>query len=231
MKYIWEAVTKNRLCGAMLSDVFFVPARNFSPYMEVNSENLNETCISGDLRIEVNPFIRFHGIFGSFMRPKLSEYDEYRNALFDIIMHFLLATDKKSGHNSRSILRLLISRDIRNGLFGREIGKDFALLDDKAADAIADGLIFLYEHGVSVHLHGEICKRLFENMISYMKVRGERTLLIYHGISATRYGAMIATLCRRLFLPANMKTEFYWDKHFGIIGIPETMKTGEMVLI
>jgi hypothetical protein len=231
MKYIWEAVTKNRLGDSSLSDVSFVPARNFSPYMEVNFENLNETDIPSDLRIEVNPFIRFNSIFGSYMRPEFSEFSEYKDAVFDILMHLLLAADKKSGHDRRSIRRLLIVEDIQNGAFGNGIENDFALLDDEGREAIADGLISVYEHGISVYLHNAICKKLFPNMIPYLKIRGKRTLLLYLGCHKTPRGEAGVTLCQRLFLPEDLKTGIFWDKHFGIIGIPETMRLGETVLV
>jgi hypothetical protein len=229
MKYIWEVVTKDKLGDAALSDVSFVPARNFSPYMEVNFDNLNEMHVGDNLRIEVNPFVRFCEIFEGYLRPEFTEFEEYREALFDMLMHFLLATDKKSGHTDRSIRKLLIARNIRNGAMGRDIKNDFASVSDFERDAITDGLISLLDHGLSVYLHGKVCKRIFPNMISYLKIRGERVIFLYLGIPKTLRGEAAERLCQRLFLPADLKTDVYWDKHFSIIGIPETMRIDETV--
>jgi hypothetical protein len=30
--------------------------------------------------------------------------------------------------------------------------------------------------------------------------------------------------------PADLEAVYYWDKHFGVIGMPETMKIGDIAL-
>jgi hypothetical protein len=112
---------------------------------------------------------------------------------------------------------------------GRDIGNDFASVGDFERDAITDGLISLLDHGFSVYLHGKVCKRIFPNMISYLKIRGERMIFLYLGKPKTPRGEAAERLCQRLFLPADLKTDVYWDKHFGIVGIPETMRIDETV--
>jgi hypothetical protein len=230
VNYIWEAVTTERLCGADVSDVRFVPARDFSPYMEVNPEDLNETRVARDFRVEVNPYVRFHEIFGSWLNPKFTEFPEYKSAVFDILMHLLLAMDKKSGYDRRGIRRLFIKRDIQSGVYGKEIASFFRPLDDGEKDAVADGLISLYGSGVSVYLHGLVCKRIFPNAAFYLKREGKRVLLLYLGCVKSPRSEAAALLCQRLFLPADLEAVYYWDKHFGVIGMPETMKIGDIAL-
>jgi hypothetical protein len=231
MKYIWEATTSERLDGADISDVSFVPAQNFSPYMEVNSEYLNETRPRKDLRVEINPYVRFYDIFANYLDPAFSEFPEYRGALFDIVFHFLLATDRRSGHDRRSVRGLLIEDDISDGVFGDEIASLFGLLAERERAAIADGLISLYEHGLSVYLYEIVCRKMFPDMTSYLKTRGRKALLLYFGSSKTPQSEAAALLCQIFFLPADLPAEYYWEKHFGILGVSETMRLDDTVLI
>jgi hypothetical protein len=165
------------------------------------------------------------------MRPEFTEFTEYRDTMFDMLMHLLLATDKKSGHDRRSIRRFSIARNIQNGGFGLDVKNDFAALSDFERDTIADGLIALRESGFSFHLYGEICKRIFPNMILYLKIREEKALLVYHGEPETPRREAVARLCREFLLPADLKTDFYWDRHFGIFDIPETIRLDETVFV
>jgi hypothetical protein len=231
MNYIWEAVTKKRLCRAELSDVSFVPAQNFSPYMEVNTEFLNETRIADGLTVHVNPFVRFHEIFGYFHDSEFTEFPAYRAAVFDMLFHMLLYTDKKSGYDLRAVKRLFVKEDIEGDVYGKENRNLFALLSEEEKELITDGLLTLYDADVSLHLHGTVMKRLFPCMISYFKMQGERMLLIYLEAAKTEEVEAVAMLCEKFFLPADLKVKYYFDKHFGIFGIDETMKIGEMVLV
>jgi hypothetical protein len=230
MNYIWQAVTEERRGGAALSDISFVPARNFSPYMEVNQDALNAAAVPDDGRIEVNPFIRFHDIFADFLRPGIHEFPEYRERLFDICMHFLLAADQRSGYDRRSVWVSLFCRDVADGVYDTEIADMFALLGKKGKNVIASGLVSLYKCGASLHLHGAVFRTFFPNRISYLKIQGERALLLYIPCKKTPENEAAALLCEAFFLPLDLKTDYYWERHFGILGVPETMRLGEMVL-
>jgi hypothetical protein len=232
MNYIWEAVTKKRLAGAELSDISFVPAQNFSPYTEVNTECLNESRIAADLRVEVNPFVRFNKIFASYMNPDFKEFPEYRAAIFDILMRLLLYTDKKSGYDRNDIERFFYKGVIAGGAYGEKIKAKFSRLAEEEKDAIADGLITLYRSGdVSIHLYCFVMRRLFPRMIPYLKIKGEMALLVYLGRAETEESEAAAVLCEDFFLPADLKVSYYFDRHFGIFGIDETMKLGETVFV
>jgi hypothetical protein len=232
MNYIWEAVTKERLAGAALSDVSFVPAQNFSPYMEVNAAYLNEARIAADLRVEVNPFVRFHEIFASYMEPAFTAFPAYRRALFDMLTHMLLYTDKKSGYDRLAVERLFVTADIRSGVYGKEVQEDFSRVGEAGWDAIADGLSILYKTGTpTLHLYIYVTRRLFPHMIPYLKVRGDRFLLVYLGRAKDAESEAASRLCETFFLPADLKVRYYFDKHFGIFGVDETMRLGETVLV
>jgi hypothetical protein len=231
MNYIWELVTAKRRGDTALSDISFVPAENFSPYMEVNPEELNKAAIPEDLRVEVNPFIRFHEIFAGFLRPELLDFPEFRERLFDILMHFLLSADKNGGYDRRSIQMLFIKRNISAGIYGHEIVQMFTLLNENGKNIIASSLITLYKCGVSMHLHGKTLRRLFPQMIPYLKTQGERALLLYIPCQKTPENEAAALLCQRFFLPSDLKTDYYWGRHFGIFDVPETIRLDETVLV
>jgi hypothetical protein len=231
MNYIWETVTVKRRGDTELSDISFVPAENFSPYMEVNFEELNNTALPDDLRIELNPFVRFNKIFGGFLRPELLDFPEFRERFFDILMHLLLAADKRSGYDRRRIWMLFMKRNIESGDCETEISEKFALLGEKEKNWLTNGLVSLYKCGISVYLHREIFRKFFPSMISYLKTQGKRVLLLYIPYKRTPEREAAAFLCQWFFLPEDLKTEYYWERHFGIFDIPETIRLDETVFV
>lgn len=55
-------------------------------------------------------------------------------------------------------------------------------------------------------------------------------LLVYLGVKETKEEQEKAAFLRELFLPMQEKVYYFYEHHFGIIGVEETMVMDEMVI-
>ena len=92
MNYIWEVALQAKEDGIDEQELFFVPARDSSPYMEVSFTDLNLTMVK-QKEIEVNPLYRFGEIFGTIFDCNVTEYKEARELFFDAALHYYMYWD------------------------------------------------------------------------------------------------------------------------------------------
>ncbi|TKH40793.1 iron-dependent peroxidase [Paenibacillus sp. FSL R10-2782] len=228
MNYVWDLLMRAREQELDVNSFRFVPAVSYSPYMELSLTELNTSEL--EQVVEINPYYRFYSIFRDLFPPDAEEYLELRESLFDIMMHFLAETDLYQGMNRREYHIQFVQRDIENGIFGPKVKESFAQLNREEQDAIAEGLLRLYETGEAVHLLKETMRRVFHRSIIYTNCEEKDELLIYIGQKETQLSRIKADLILDLFLPARFTIELYWTRHFGILEADPTMKIDAIAL-
>ncbi|MGG1618956.1 iron-dependent peroxidase [Paenibacillus sp. NRS-1782] len=228
MNYVWDLLMRAREQELDVNSFRFVPAVSYSPYMELSLTELNTSEL--EQVVEINPYYRFYSIFRDLFPPDAEEYLELRESLFDIMIHFLAETDLYQGMNRREYHIRFVQRDIENGIFGPKVSESFAQLNREEQDAIAEGLLRLYETGEAVHLLKETMRRVFHRSIIYTNCEEKDELLIYIGQEETQLSRIKADLILDLFLPARFTIELYWTRHFGILDADPTMKIDAIAL-
>ncbi|MGQ3479385.1 iron-dependent peroxidase [Paenibacillus sp. TY11] len=228
MNYVWDLLMRAREQGLDVDKFRFVPAVSYSPYMELSLAELNTSHL--EQVVEINPYYRFYSIFRDLFPPDAEEYLELRESLFDIMMHFLAEMDLYQGMNRREYHIQFVRRDIAEGIFGPKVKEGFGQLNREDQDAIAEGLLRLYETGEAVHLLKETMRRVFHRSIIYTNCEEKDELLIYIGQEETPLSRIKVDLILDLFLPARFTTELYWTSHFGILEADPTMKIDAIAL-
>ncbi|MBE0337705.1 MAG: iron-dependent peroxidase [Bacillota bacterium] len=228
MNYVWDLLMRAKEQELDVNSFRFVPAVSYSPYMELSLTELNTSEL--EQVVEINPYYRFYSIFRDLFPPDAEEYLELRESLFDIMIHFLAETDLYQGMNRREYHIRFVQRDIGNGIFGPKVSESFAQLNREEQDAIAEGLLRLYETGEAVHLLKETMRRVFHRSIIYTNCEEKDELLIYIGQEETQLSRIKADLILDLFLPARFTIELYWTRHFGILEADPTMKIDAIAL-
>lgn len=228
MNYIWDLLMRAKEQELDVNSFRFVPAVSYSPYMELSLTELNTSEL--EQVVEINPYYRFYSIFRDLFPPDAEEYLELRESLFDIMIHFLAETDLYQGMNRREYHIRFVQRDIGNGIFGPNVKESFTQLNREEQDAIAEGLLRLYETGEAVHLLKETMRRVFHRSIIYTNCEEKDELLIYIGQEETQLSRIKADLILDLFLPARFTIELYWTRHFGILDADPTMKIDAIAL-
>lgn len=228
MNYVWDLLMRAREHKMDVNTFHFVPAVSYSPYMELSLVDLNTSQL--EQVVEINPYYRFYSIFRDLFPPDAEEGLELRESLFDIIMHFLAEIDLYQGMNRREYHIRFVQRDIADGIFGLKVKESFEQLNREEQDAIAEGLLRLYETGEAVHLLKETMRRVFHRSIIYANCEEKDEMLIYIGQEETQLSRMKVDLILDLFLPARFTTELYWTSHFGILEADPTMKIDAIAL-
>lgn len=228
MNYIWDLLIRAQQSGIDKRDIQFACASSFSPYMELSLTTLNSRIIEPN--VEINPFYRFHEIFGELCDHSCADDEELHEVLFDIVVHFLAELDLMQGMNKREFYIRFIIADLEKGVFGSRVMKKFALFSSTEKEAIGHNLLRLYETGEAVYLLKDLVRKLLCNTILYAKSGRENELLFYLGQERDAAVQSKIELLQELFLPFWYTVELIWDDHVGIIGVEETMRLGETAL-
>ncbi len=228
-KLIGEALIHNNEEGIRMKDVKFKIAKDYSPYIEVNNNYLNE---SPDKEIEVNPYYRFIDIFTEMLHPENTlalKYDELRETVIDFTFHFLGGMDREKGSHREILLVNKLVEELLNGRWGIDIQNKFFDLKKGERQEVAYNLYRYYDTGDSIYFFIKTIKDIIAGSLIYKKKDSDKYLL-YIGCKENEGKRLKLSLIRELFLPFKEEVEVYWENHFGIIDQKETMKIGRIAM-
>ena len=110
-------------------NINFEIAEIISPYIEVNMSNINNIqseIETTDVKVEINPFIRFNEIFQIITYPDFENMEiELKKSLVNILFHLLGEMDLYLGQNKKDIIVKEMRKDIENGCLGKDSTKLF----------------------------------------------------------------------------------------------------------
>lgn len=229
MNYAWEAALTAEEQGVWRGGLRFVQMENPSPYMEIAFENLNTTTIE-EAEIPVNFLFRFSQVFSRILDINVEEYRELRDALMDVLMHYFVQVDLRQGLcRSEYYIRFLL-RDILGGALGRDYAKairEFTALELKK---VLFCILMLYQTGTSIFLFRKAIKAVYPDSLVYASNDTFREVLIYIGQRETAEHRLKVDFLTSVFLNLNYEIHLFWDHHFGIIDVEETLSFDDMVI-
>lgn len=228
MNYMWDLSIKAKNSGIPKEAINFIPAKVCSPYMELCSDNINESCI--EKNVEVNPYYRFYEIFKDMFSIDNKDNEEFRNVLFDILMHFLTDIDINEGMNKKEYYEAFILQDIENYIFGEKVKESIKAFNLEERVFILQNILKLYTTGETLYVLKTVMKGIFKKSIVYSNKDGKDELIFYIGEEKSEVNKTKLKLITELFLPIKFKLEVYFEKHFGIIGVEETMRIDNIAL-
>lgn len=228
MNYIWDLLIRAEDEGLSKKDIKFILAKTFSPYMELSPKFLNAHFVESV--VEVNPYYRYHEIFKNLFHLENDEEEEFREVLFDIVIHFLAEIDRMQGMSKREFFIRFVLREIEAGVFGKSVQDKLQVFTKKEKEIFALNILRLYQTGDEIYLLKDTMKKLFKGCIIYLKSEEVDELLVYIGQKQSESNQLKVQLIQESFLPIGFQMEIYWNNHFGIIDIEETMKIDRIVL-
>jgi hypothetical protein len=231
MNYIWDILLKADEQSIPREDIKFVQADICSPYMEIAFNDINSTSLPEDNIVEVNECYRFYEIFKDLFNINVQESKELRGILLDILLHYLGELDFKAGLCKTEFYKVFLMRDIVNGVFGDQLTKNINCFEKEELDVFLNGLITLYKTGVSLELFNKILRKIFKNSIVYSNKEQSKCIYVYLDEVKTKDNEKKLEAILDTFLSIEMKLFIFFDKHFGILGLDNTMKNGEIVMI
>lgn len=230
MNYIWELLIKAEKQGITKKGVFFTHAQNYSPYMELSPLIINTKQIEIEEPIEINPYYRYFEVFKHLFHPDSEMSEDIQGYLLDVVVHFLAEIDRIQGMNKREHYIRFLAREIEKDVFGQQMGTHFSLFDQEEQELILFNILRLYRTGETLYLLKDTLKKLFKKCVMYSKSEGRDEILLYVGQPKTTATEQKLQFVQTLFLPIGFRLEIYWENHFGMIDVAETMQIDEIAL-
>ncbi|MDR0267397.1 iron-dependent peroxidase [Paenibacillus sp.] len=223
LNYIWDLLVQAQEAGIGKRNITFLPAKVYSPYMELSLNELNAAKGQHDVQVEINPHYRFPAMFRDLLDINLEEDEEFRLVLFDILIHFLAEMDLMQGMNKREFYIRFVLRDLEAGAFGSRVKELIGLFDPDERELIVCAILRMYDTGETLNLLRSTISRIFKRSTIYVNNEDKDEMLFYIGQKQTELASRKLELLMELFLPVRYRTEVYWDCHVGIIDADETM--------
>jgi len=229
MNYAWEAVLQAEKNNIDRNALHFVEAYNPSPYMEVSVIDLNHESPEDD-RIEINPIYRLQDVFGALFDKNIVGMEQTRELFFDICMHYIVQLDLREGLSKEDYYCKLAADDIKEGRYGAHVKRGFALFTKAEQKTILRTYLQLLKTGNYLEEFRKALTRLYPHALLYENNEAVYELLVYLGVKETEEEKQRAAFLRGMFLPIQETVYWFYEHHFGIIGVDETMKMDEMVV-
>ena len=232
-RYIWFLTIIMKKKGYSEEEICFKMSKLISPYFELNDVDLNDFVFSdkkSEITVEVNPFIRFAGIFELLLDPNFEDNIEIKESLFNIFMHFNNFIDLQDGLNKSIILSKNIIKEIEQGYYGREEKKLFEEFNEEEKLILAENIQEIYIFNENIESLKKIVKKIFLDSIIYDNIYSETKLIIYINYAKNDKNKKKMKFIKNIFLPFDIELRIFWETHFGLIDVDETMKLGEIAI-
>lgn len=230
MNYLWEAMLYLKEEGLESHQVRFQVAKVYSAYMEVSNVFLNQTSIEDNGILEVNPFYRFWGIFEDLYAPEATDRLEIKEGITNIILHQLAENDCKSGMTKEFYYKKLLYEDFSEGRYSKEIKDSLELFSDREKEVILSAVLCQYEAGSSLDLFKQILSSFIDDNIIYGNRSNPKELIVYIGSKRGDILEKKIEFLVAMFLDICYQITLYFEYHFGIIGVDETMIMDRIVM-
>ena len=230
MRELWEIVLEAKKEQIPLKDLRFVHEGKGSAYMELSLPFMNQEELQGEKVIGVNTYCRFYSIFKHMYQPDQKEFPYLRNSLTNLILHLLAENDARRGMTKEEYYKKLLIRGIQTGVFGKEAIQVFAHMEKEEQDKLMSGWLRSYRTGSSLAIFIDMVHSLIDNSIVYHNNDFPEELLVYTSSKTTDELEQRLQFLIELFLDIQYRVEIYYEYHFGIIGMEDTMQIDEIAL-
>jgi hypothetical protein len=178
----------------------------------------------------VNAFYRFSHVFEALLSEDMDAYTELQETMFDVLMHYLAILDLRSGLCRAEYYMQFLIEDVESGLYGKRNAESLKSFCGRDKRLVAAELVRMYKTGPSMRLFARLLREIYPDSIVYLDARGVRELLVYVGEKQTDVLTDQMTLLCDLFIPADYSVKLFWEYHFGLINVLETMEIGQIMM-
>ena len=235
MRYLWEVLLEAKKEQIPEERLRFVHAPQGSGYMELSLPCLNQTWLGEeeqpeDINIEVNTYYRFYDIFCEMFPPDEAEFPSLRESLTNLCLHMLAQNDIRMGMTREDYHKRLLAKEILDGNFGEIAGNVFRSMSSKEQEILLGGWLNSFRTGSVLPVFLDMVHGLVADSIVYHSNAYPDEILIYTGWKRERNLEQRIRFLIDTFLDIRYRVEIFYEYHFGIIGVEETMRIGEIAI-
>lgn len=229
MNYAWEAALAADRAGLRREEIRYIPVMEGSPYTEIVMEYINGREVENN-RVEINPLYRFAKEFSALFDRNLEGLEQSREIFFDIFIQYMVHTDLRQGLSKQEYALRFLLKDLMKGVCGSQARRVVERFEKNKLRRLLRLILKLYKCGSSIYLFKEVMRCMYPESLVYASHEKVRQVLIYIGAKETEEEWERMEFLKDIFLPINFQVFYFWEYHFGILDIEETMVLDEMML-
>lgn len=235
MRYLWEVLLAAGMEQIPEEKLRFVHTPSGSGYMELSLPCLNQTWLEEggqpeDIAIEVNTYHRFYDIFHSMFPPDPADFPALRESLTNLSLHMLARNDVRRGMTREDYHKKLLAKELLEGGFGGTAKSVFVSMDRKEQERLLGGWLKSFRSGSALPVFLDMVHGLVADSIVYHNNEYPDEILIYTGLKQERGLEQRIWFLIDTFLDIRYRVEIFYEYHFGIIGVEETMQIDEIAI-
>lgn len=230
MTYLWEVALEAQKEDIPLEFIHFVHSTDCSAYMELALPYLNQNGFNDGLEIEVNTYFRFYPIFKDLFSPGQRDFPGLCGSLTNLILHVLMENDVRKGMTKDEYYKKMLILDIENGVIGETAKRIFPVLRKEEQEILLSGWLRNYQVGNSLAIFIDMIHGLIDDSIVYHNNDCPNEILIYTALKKTIETEEKIHCLVDLFLDIEYQMEIFYEYHFGIVGIDDTMIIDEIAM-
>ena len=228
MMFLWEALLCARTAQIPEQEIRFVHARHGSPCMELSLPCLNQTSLEKE--VEVNTYYRFYAIFKDMFPPEPPEFPALLDSLTDAALHMLAQNDIMRGMTREDYQKKLLADEVMRGGFGEAAVKVFCGMDKREQEKLLSGWLNLFRVGSALPVFLDMVHGLIEDSIVYLSRENPDEILLYTVFKKEPKLEQRIAFLADTFLDIRYHVEVFYEYHFGIMDIDETMQTDRIAV-
>lgn len=235
MRYLWEVLLAAEEEQLLRERLRFVHAPAGSGYMELSLPCLNQTWLEADRQteavcIEVNTFYRFYDVFYEMFPPDPQDFPALRESLTNLSLHMLAGNDIRRGMTREDYYKRLLAKEILAGGFGETVRRAFQDMDREEQEILLGGWLGCFRTGNALPVFLDMVHGLVADSIVYHSKVYPGEVLIYTGLKQERKLEQRIHFLVDTFLDIRYHVELFYEYHFGIIGVEQTMQIDEIAI-
>lgn len=235
MRYLWEVLLAACEEGIREEKLRFVHTPSGSGYMELSLPCLNQTWVeeddeTGNVSIGVNTYYRFYDIFHNMFPPDAAEFPALRESLTNLSLHMLAQNDIRKGLTKDDYHKRLLEKEILSEGFGVAARNVFLAMNRAEQETLLGGWLNSFRAGSALPFFLDMVHGLVADSIVYHSNECPNEVLIYTGLRKERNLEQRLRFLIDTFLDFRYHAEVFYEYHFGIIGVEETMRIGEIAI-
>ena len=234
MRHLWEVLLAAEEEGIPEEKLRFVHTPSGSGYMELSLPCLNQTWLdedeqaeggqTEDINIGVNTYYRFYDIFYNMFPPDAAEFPALRESLTNLSLHMLAQNDIRRGLTKEDYHKRLLAKEILAGGFGGMTKDVFLSMNRAEREKLLGGWLNSFRVGSALPVFLDMVHGLVADSIVYHSNECPDEVLVYTGLRKERNLEQRIQFLIDTFLDIRYHVEIFYEFHFGIIGVEETMQ-------
>ncbi|NWO18141.1 hypothetical protein [Leptotrichia sp. oral taxon 223] len=179
---------------------------------------------------KINGFRRRNNIVKE-EKGNISILRNFKKNIENNVINYLRELDFVSGTTVIDVICEKISEDIKNGVLGIDLKKYFLFLSREEQEYVA--LLIYNEKINNVNCMKNFklgIKYFFIDSLIYRQKSEKNKIIVYINKSKNKVNVAKIKTLELLFLEFEMKLKVFWENHFGVVNVGETVKIDEIAV-